>query len=811
MTRADKRLETHEFPAVLVFLVSAAGMAYELALMRILSIAQWHHFAYMVISMAMLGFGAGGTVLALLRGRTRSREREFFWATCLVFMFSLPACYAASQRVPFETFELVSQRVQLLYLCELYLVLAVPFLLASVGIALGFAMQPSRVGRVYFCSMAGSAVGAVTVVGLMYLVAPKDLPWLIAVPIGAAWVVGEPGSLRGVMSRGLAVLLLLALGLAFGRPPVRMSQYKGLSYALQYPDAEIVAIQHSPLSEITAVSSKRIRETPGQIANYPMRRLGPLPEQIGLFHDGMGPSVINHFQGNVDEVAYLDYVTAAVPYRLLSHPRVLVLGLGGGTDVLMAMLHSARAITAVEVDRKVAALLDTTFDAFSGGITTRRPEVNVVVADGREFLRRDDGRYDLIQLALLDSFNASAAGVHALSENYLYTVEAIDLYLSRLTPGGILSITRWLKTPPRDAVKMFATLVEACERAGWEEPRNRLAFIRSWNTATLLLSRTPFSAGQVEALKAFCDERSFDLCYYPGMRAEEANHSTVLERPFYFDAAQAILSMDREAFYHTHLFNVRPATDDRPHFFRFFKWTSLGILLRGMGTQWVPFVEWGYLALLAALLQALMASVLLVLLPFCTGAGRDDEGLARGPALVYFAALGLGYMFLEIAFIQRFMLLLAYPIYAVAVVLAAFLFFTGCGSYLFDRFFLGRGGVVGLAVAGIVTVAAAYLLLLPSLFTVAEGWPRAARVGVSLVLLAPLALCLGFPFPAGLQHLSDRAPGWVPWAWCINGCASVLGAMLATLAGMHLGFTGVLLLALLSYSVAWQSFRRLVE
>jgi len=789
-----------------IFLVSAVGIAYQLALMRIFSIAQWHHFAYMIISMAMLGFGASGTVLALARGRLAGREARALSFGAALLTIALVVCHALAQRIPFETFELTTQPRQVLWLSCLYLVLAVPFLLVASCIALGFFLVPRQVGRLYGVNMMGSGVGALATVALLYLVHPARLPALLALPVAGAYLLVTPRSRAALLCAGglLVFTVLAAAGAIPGlEQDVRVSAYKGLSYAKQFPDARVVAERVNPLAVVTAVASAQIRETPGQISNYPMSELGELPEQIGLYFDAGGVSPVNRFDGDLAAFRWLDHVTNAVAYRLVERPHVLVVGAGGGTDILAALAHGARHVTAIEINPAIPALLREDLAALSGNPYAWET-VTPVIADGRAFLEATDQRFDLIQIALLDSFTASAAGVHALSESYLYTVEALALYLERLTENGALAIKGQLKTPPRDALKLFATAVEASERVGIARPERHLVFIRSWNTGTIVVTRVPLTDAQIAAVRAFCRDRWFDLCHAPGLRAEETNRYTVLESPVYHDFAQSVLFSDRARAYRDALFYLRPATDDRPYFFQFFKWTSLDWLLAGMGAEWVPFVEWGYLTLIATLAQALVAGAVLVCLPLVTL--RRLPGAARGAArwtALYFTALGLGYMFLEIAFIQKFMLYLAYPVYAVAVVLTAFLIFSGLGSLAANRIRERRGPALGAVVGVMILLAAGYQAGLDDVFRVCAALPDPAKIALSVALLAPLAFLMGVPFPLGLQWVSDRAPGLLPWVWGINGCASIIGACLATILAVHLGFRLVIVVSAAIYVLAW--------
>jgi len=476
-------------------------------------------------------------------------------------------------------------------------------------------------------------------------------------------------------------------------------------------------------------------------------------------------------------------------------------GAGGGTDVAAALWHGAAHVDAIEVEANVFA-----YCADNAPQLYNRPDVTPSVAEARGYLRASDGGYGLIHLPLMGSFSAASAGVFALNETYLYTVEAFMLYLERLAPDGVLSVNCWLKTPPRDAIKLFATLVEAGEAIGMADPGRHLIVLRSWNNATLLMTRSPLDAAQIAAVREFATARGFDLAYYPGIQPGESNRYTVLEHDHYFEGAQRILSGGRAAYYREYLYYIRPATDDRPYFFRSFKWRSLPRLYQGMGTEWMPFVELGYTALIVTLAQALLAAAVFILAPLVV-LGRTRVPAARRRWVVaYFAALGAGYMFLEIAYIQIFMQFLAYPVYAVAVVLTAFLLASGAGSAVAHRYRAHPAHVLTGAVGGIAALALAYLAVLPGVFAAGGAWPDGVKMGVSLVLLAPLAFCMGMPFPVGLRRAVACGDGLLPWAWGINGCASVVGATLATVLAVHLGFRGVVGAAVVLYAVAWLGF-----
>jgi hypothetical protein len=409
-------------------------------------------------------------------------------------------------------------------------------------------------------------------------------------------------------------------------------------------------------------------------------------------------------------------------------------------------------------------------------------------------------------VALLDAFSASSAGLYALSESYVYTTEALQEYQRHLTPGGMLAITRWVTLPPRDTLKLFATAVRALQANGVPRPERHLALIRGWKTVTLLLKNGEFTAAELAAIRQFCRDRSFDTEYYPGIGAGEANRYNVVDQSYFFEAAQALLGAGGEDFSRRYKFNIEPASDDRPYFFHFFKWRTLPELLAFRGQGGMPLLDWGYPVLIATLIQAVAVALVLILLPLFLRARKRDAASGppglRGRVALYFPALGFGFMFIEIAFIQKFILFLSHPLYAVAVVLCAFLIFAGLGSRASGRLRPTPRSNLRWPFAAIVLLALAYLFFLPPLFRQLIALPDLAKIALSVALIAPLAFAMGMPFPLGLASVSIQDEPLLPWAWGLNGFASVVAAILATVLAIHLGLTVVVLLALLLYGAA---------
>jgi SAM-dependent methyltransferase len=786
-----------------VALISAGVLAYEILLARLFAIVQWYHFAYMIISMALLGYGASGSFLALAQERLRVRPNAAFALFATAFGIAAIACFALAERLPFNALELIWDPRQLLYLLALYALLTVPFFCGATCVGLAFALFAQPVGRVYRADLLGAGLGALALLALLFLVLPQSALRIVGAigPLAAA-VVSLADQDRRACWRAAAfagAALLVGLATPASWTALELSPYKSLSQALRVPDAAIAAVRSSPLGLLSAVERPRVpfRHVPGLSLNNTLEPAA----QIGVFTDGEGPSPITAFAGDPAPLRYLDFTLGALPYHLLERPAVLILGAGGGADVLRALLEGAAAIDAVELDPNMVELVEATYAGFAGGLY-ERPEVSVHVAEARGFVAASRQRYNLIELPLLDSFAAASAGNVSLHESFVYTVEAFAEYLDHLAPGGYLAITRWLKLPPRDSLKLFLTALVALERQGVSEPGQRLALLRSWDATLLLVKNGPLGASDRERILGFAQARSFDLAYLPELRAEEANRYNVLDRPYFYEGATALIGAGRPGFLEQYKFSLAPATDARPYFFDFFKWQALPELWRVALSSGTGLLDWGYLILMATLVQAALLSVILILLPLWLGLRSRRAYASRWRVLVYFGAIGLAFLFVEIAAIQRFTLFLSHPLYAIGVVVAGFLVFAGLGSGYAAR--LGERFATALraAVLAIGVLATLYALGLPPLFRALIGLPDGARIGLALLLIAPLAFVMGMPFPLALARLKQGEPDLVPWAWAVNGCASVLSAILATILAINLGTTAVVLLAVLLYLLA---------
>lgn len=792
----------HQIPLYSIALVSAAAMAYEILLMKIFSIVQWHHFAYMVISLALLGYGISGTFIALFRDRLLSHFFLSFITNMVLFGITTISSFWLTQQIPFHAQEMLWDPDSTLWLLAYFLLLTLPFFFVSNTVGLTLSYYKVHISRLYAANMIGAGLGSLSILILLFMFYPASILQIISSVAFAAALLAlyELG-----MKPKKRLFLLLFVVLPFMLPEtvtqINMSPYKSLSKVLQIKDTRIIEEHTSPLGVITVVESPTIpfRHVPGLSINSDTEP----PAQLGVFSNGEGMSVITRYPDSLKNLIYLDYQTSALPYHL-KHPKdILIIGVGGGSDLLQALYHKVENIDAVELDGKLVSLVRDKYNEYAGNIY-KRPNVNIHISEARGYLSGNDKKYDLIQLSMVDSYGAASAGLYALSENYLYTVEAFRQYLQHLAPGGMLAISRWIKLPPRDSLKLVATAVESLKREGVTTPGMSLILIRGWQTSTLLVKNGMISEEEIKALKHFSEERNFDLGYYHGMQKSETNRYNILHEPYFFTGIEGVL--EQKEFLKQYKFDISPTSDERPYFYHFFKWDTLSEIYTLRGSGGLYLMEWGYLILVVSLILALFVSVILILLPLISYKSMQSSPkiFGKSKVVLYFFTLGVAFLFLEITFMQRFILYLSHPIYSAAIVLSSFLVFAGLGSVYSKKLSRKRGDTwaVRSAIFFIIFLSLFYLLTFDILFEHLIILPDLIKMLITIVLIAPLAFAMGIPFPVGLAFLAQESPSFIPWAWGISSCASVISSILAALIAINFGFTVVTLLALVFYLLA---------
>jgi spermidine synthase len=781
---------------IAVFLVSAVVISYQILLVKLFSIQYWHHFAYLIISIALLGFGSSGTFICLFRTKLESRLPTIFFVLPLLMLTALWFNLYSTRRIDFNPLIIVWQIREIFNLLLLGLALFIPFFLGALFIGLAFTFSPGTPFRIYCANLLGSGLGSLLILLTLMGLGPHEIILAISLLLLSAAFVESAERMRKFVLPFLGILLIILYATTLRHLPLPMSSYKDLSQAKLLRGAKSEREIFGPLGLVTVISSPAYHYLPDLSLNCPH----PIPAQMGLFWDGNTVGAINRLSGTPGEIAFMGCRTASLAYALLSKPRVFVLGAGSGTEILNALYHGSETITAAEMNGDVARIIKGPLTEKSGGVYGLE-NVNIHVEEGRGFLQRTKDRYDLIQVALLESMGTASAGVYALNENYLFTREAFQLYIDRLAPEGILSVSRWIENPPRGGVKLVATAMDVLNAMNGKRAADSFVMIRSWQTVTILVKKGAFRKTEIEDVKTFCRTRLFDLCYYPGIRQEETNRFNLMNPDYFYLATQALFSGQGERFFRDYPFDVRPATDDRPFFSHTFRLGMMKYYFGNAGRLYIPYLDWGYILVWVSLVLLMVFSFVLIFfpLPFL---GRS-QGAGRIPCFIYFGSLGLAYMFIEMSFLQQFIRYLFDPVFSALVVIGSFLAYSGVGSAIAGRLREVKPGHVGAAVALIILSAAVFLFSDPILGRHIPLLPLSARCVLCSLLIAPLAVPMGIPFPYGLHLLGQRAPGLLPWAWGVNGFFSVIGAAGTILVAISFGFRTVVITALAFYVLAF--------
>jgi hypothetical protein len=795
---ARRRTHLHVPPSVPsrilfgVALVSGSLLMTELSLTRIFSVTMYYHFAFMAISIALFGLSASGVYVFLMRDKWRNVPSERLLAA---HAFAYAAVTVLALTV------LVKLRVGLTYtpatiavMSLMYLLSALPFFAGGAAVSLAISRLSANVNAVYAADLLGAGAGCLLLMpALNRLGAPGAIVASSLLGAAAALCFTPPAARRR--------LALVAAGFVAAVIGVGVAGAFAVSTTKGHENHPVLFSKWNSFSRIG------VYEQPYGAWSLSDRYTGPLPQTRLMDIDSAAGTQILKFSGNLSDVSYLQYELTALGYRLFGSPGAppampfdaLVIGTGGGRDLLSALVFGASTVDGVEINPIIVNdVMRDRFKDYSGGIYDR-PDVQVTVEDGRSFVRRSPHKYDIIQASLVDTWAATAAGAYALSENSLYTVEAFEDYLDHLTDRGVLSISRWVF----DGLRLISLAQEAGARRGWD-PADRLAVIQHDKVATFILKKTPFTDQERQTLADAASALGFAVLYMPGLPSPSFGDNRD-------DYARLMRAPDRRAFYAQYPLDVTPTTDDRPFFFHTTKLRNHSFVapwLRMLGMHVErpenpgAWATGGLTALLVLLAISSFLIVLFILGPLAlTSRGALGPGWFR--SILYFACLGGAFMLIEVALLQRFVLLLGHPVYSLTVTLFSLLLGTGLGSVLSRR--VGDSRVRRVAIFACGAVALVALLwgsVLPAIVQAAIAWPLPLRIALAVALMAPAGMLMGIPLPAGVRLLSTTQPQLVAWAWGMNGALSVLGAILAVFIAMNWGFSITLLCGAVLYAVA---------
>jgi SAM-dependent methyltransferase len=767
-----------------VTLLSGAILVSEVAFTRYFSFRLWYHYAFMIISVALLGLGAAGTMTALARERLRKVSSErVLGVSAALFGIGLIVAINLLSSLNESFLSGLSGGVNardFLAVAAYWCILFVPFFFAGCAISWAVQTYAQEISTLYAFDLVGAGVGAFAAALLLARLHPEQVLSLAAAAglLSAALFASSRRRLE-VVVWGLCALGGLLVAFTFvergSLVGTNITPSKGLANDLA-AGGRIVATRPSVSGRVDVVANALRRFAWGVDGSY----AGPFPDQLVLRIDGDALTPITRLDGDSASWAFTDFMPSTLPYAIDNPKKVLVIGPGGGMDVVNGLQRGASEVTGVEINAGIIDLMRGQFAHFSGDVY-QDPRVRLVYSDGRNFVENTGERYDLVQLTLVDTFAAISSGALALSEDFLYTTEAFRAYLRVLRPGGLLALGR-----TRSEALTLTALMDAATRGdGGDLGRQLFLSDRPSQLHSLifLYKKTPFTRDEVAAGVRFVQRAKLRLVYAPGFEPE-SNPAIVafLKAP------------DRDRFIAEFPGDITPETDDRPFYFRETKWSALLGTYRG-----------GRGDILIILVISVVSALGLIVVPLAV---TSPSALRERPAhLAFFALIGLGFIVLELAVMTRFVLFLGHPVRSLTVTLCSLLVFSGLGSAA-SRALLNRRRALPATAAMLVPfvlVAAlglAYGLWLDELFAGWMGLPTAERVAVAVGFLAPLGLAMGFPLPIGLRLLQERDERLVLWAWGLNGFASVIGSVGCIALAQVTGFTGTFAAAAVCYLLA---------
>ncbi len=744
-----------------------ATLMLELTLTRIFSVVFYYHLVFLAISVALFGLGAGGVfsyVIAARRGNLFSKLGALSIANGIAVVAALWFILSRSNDLGTGTLAVV------------YFISALPFFFAGAVTSLAISEAIDRVDRAYFFDLAGAAVGCLVLIPFLDVFGGPNTMIAAAVFYGVAaaiWfnLAGSSGRRAAAVAMSLLLVGLMVVNFKSHLLDVRYSKGQRLppERFAAWNSFSRVGVHFQGIWSIVIDG-----DAATGIASFDWDRLSDA-DRLKLTHEGPG-----------------------VPYLVRPGAKTLILGAGGGYDVARAFASGSRDITAVEINPIIArTIMRDKFVQESHGLYLR-PEVHLVVEDGRSFVRRTTEKYQVLQATLVDTWASTAAGAFALSENNLYTTDAFADYLNRLTDDGLLAFTRWGLDPPRESLRLISLAIDALHRFGEDEPWRNVIVIRAdaanlngWGAQdTVLISRRPFSEADIARLRAGIASTPMQILYMPG---------DTPSNPF----GQLLRAADPAAFYASYRYNVEPVSDDRPFFFYTVQPRDIRNFLSTASTTNADYkINRAVPLLFSVLAVSAGATALILLLPRALlGAAIPKQNRVIA-FLMYFLCLGAGYILIQLALIQKFVLLLGHPTYALTVIVFSMLIGSGAGSY-FSRSVIAdddrRLSGVLIAIAALVS-ALAYAAT--PLASAAAGWPGAAKMAITALAIFPAAFFMGMPFPTGLRRLERHYAPAVRWAWSLNAAASVLGSAMAVVLGIYLGLRATLLIGAGLYGIA---------
>jgi predicted membrane-bound spermidine synthase len=770
-----------------IFLIAASTLLFEICLSKIFSIIHYHYFAFFIISTALFGYGLSGVVLSISERLKNIQPEKLLYHSSLLFGLSIVSSYRIILSIPLRISELLSAP-QIILLCVVYVVLMIPFFFSGLTIGALLSAFGTRINKLYFLDLLGAGIGCAFIVLLIPEFGGSGTI-LAAAVIALASVFAFSFRVR---QRIVPAILILVVLFAIPRAEVYFpsaGQSEKRYFKQSVENNEILYTGWSPAARIDVAT-------------------GGKNHRVIWIDGGTNQSLMYKNAGRIKNHSTPKnvYRSVEIPFLLVKNPNVMIIGPGGGPEVASALQYDAKFITAVELDPVITTLVQGTFSKYLGHLYSN-PRVRLVNEEGRSFIRRSNEKYDIIQQKNNSHPMAVASGALNLTETYLLTKEAFNEYLDHLTPGGFLTISR------HGGIRLLNLGYEVLKDRGVAEPQRHMILVRENDlNQTFILKNAEFTSAEIEVIQRYCSDVNEPILFDPFQWKYSNN---VFSKLVNEDRRSEILK--------TAPYELSAPTDDWPfieHFYRAKTLFDREMKIRQYEPFWADANLWSFtlgegrysdLSLYVILLQAVLLSGIFIIWPLLRfkRAGISTQGAGR--LLLYYFCLGTGFILIEISFIQKYILFIGYPVYAVAVILFAILIAAGLGSYFSSLLKLSTIRTIQLAVIALILLAAFQVFVIPKMFSKFISISFPARILLAVVFILPAGFFMGIPFPTALSWTSRTYPQFVPWAWGINGYATVIGSVLAVILALYFGFQAVLWISVAIYVIGYLSIGPLIR
>jgi len=768
-----------------LFATTLAILMFENLLTRIFSVTMWYHFAFMAVSMALFGMTSGAVIVYLFPNYfTQKRIIQRLAQTALLFSITIIISFLIHINIPLPFDETSSVTLLLTFT-----LISIPFVFAGINTCLMLTKFPGQVGKLYAADLAGAALGCIFFIFVLKI---TDGPTAIFVAamiasVGAFFYAKESGDQRlkqVTLITTLALFVFTSGQMILANDQLSVLQLKWVKGKIE---------QTNTLEKWNSFSRVRVwgdQDTPippfgwGISSAYPEDRK---TNYLKMDIDSSAGTVISAFDGNLEKVDYLKFDITNLVHYIRPNADVLVVGAGGGRDILSALVFGQHSVKGVEINENIIEILTETYGDFSGNLD-QIPGVSFVNDEARSYITRSNDVYDIIQVSLIDTWAATASGAFVLTENSLYTLEAWDVFFEHLSSNGVVSFSRWyFQGIPGEMYRLTTLASKALQMQGIENPRDHMMIIRHGSkidgpnipdgVGTLLVSKEPFSANDLKIIENISDELLFDIILTPKYSID----------PNFEHIASGI---DLEIFIENFPLNIAPPTDNNPFFFHMLRFQDIlnfeSLNQGGENFNIIAIYTLGALLVIVFILTILFIIVPLLLTKKRLGISETQNAF---PLSLFFACIGLGFMMIEISQLQRLTVFLGHPTYSLSVVLFSLLLSSGAGSYYTQKVQSNTIFTAGIRIFILLCIIGLFGLTTPDIINYFAGAITPVRISLAILILSPMGFFMGMAFPMGMKIASVQATSLTPWLWGINGAMSVLASVLAVAISINSGIS----------------------